>query len=165
MAFVPFSEKSRLWEPVALELRKRAPRPARDSLAFDPWQLAPVVGLHVMQCSFQGLTEEEVNYLASHASNDWSGGVYAATLPDGARICMLNPLHGHRRNKVTLMEEISHCFLGHTPTRLVTNGNGRIRDFEKRQEEEALRYRSGRAPALESLFQSCQFGFADRSYR
>ena len=35
-----------------------------------------------------------------------------------------------------LMEEISHCFLGHTPTKLVAKDHGRVRDYEKTQEEE-----------------------------
>jgi hypothetical protein len=137
MAFVPFRERSREWEPLAQELRRKVPRPDRDAIAFDPWQLAPAVGLRVIECSFQGLSEEEMSYLANHASGDWSGGVYTAILPDGARVCMLNPSHGTRRNKITLMEEISHCFLGHTPTKLIANDSGRIRDFEKHQEEEA----------------------------
>lgn len=137
MAFVPFSEKSKGWEPLALQLRRKVPWPARDEVAFDPWKLAPLVGLTVLECSFQGLDANERSYLSNHASGDWSGGVFAQSLPDGSRVCMLNPTHPRRRNKITLMEEISHCFLGHTPTKLVANGNGRVRDFEKAQEEEA----------------------------
>jgi hypothetical protein len=137
MPFVPFSERSKEWEPLAVELRKKAPRAARDEVAFDPWKLAPAVGLRVVECSFQGLDVGERGYLSNHANSDWSGGVFAEKLPDGSRLCMLNPAHQRRRNKITLMEEICHCFLGHTPTRLVAIGDGRIRDFEKAQEEEA----------------------------
>jgi Zn-dependent peptidase ImmA (M78 family) len=31
---------------------------------------------------------------------------------------ILNPQHGKQRNRATLMEEIAHVFLGHTPNRL-----------------------------------------------
>lgn len=138
MAFVPFSKRSKKWEPLAEQLRRKVPRPDRDAVAFDPWKLAPAVGLTVIECSFQGLDPEEQSYLSNHASGDWSGGVFAETLPDGSRVCMLNPVHPQRRNKITLMEEISHCFLGHTPTKLVAKDRGRVRDYEKAQEEEAF---------------------------
>jgi hypothetical protein len=138
VAFVPFSKRSKEWEPRAQQLRKMVPWPDREAVAFDPWKLAPKVGLTVLECSFQGLDPEEQSYLLSHANGDWSGGVFAETLPDGSRVCMLNPTHPQRRNKITLMEEICHCFLGHTPTKLVAKDQGRVRDYEKAQEEEAF---------------------------
>ena len=46
--------------------------------------------------------------------NDWSGGACSRPLPNGWRIVILNPAHGIQRNRATLMEEISHVFLGHT---------------------------------------------------
>jgi hypothetical protein len=138
VAFVPFSKRSKKWEPLAEQLRRKVPRPDRDAVVFDPWRLAPAVGLTVIECSFQGLDPEEQSYLSNHASGDWSGGVFAQSLPDGSRVCMLNPAHPQRRNKITLMEEICHCFLGHTPTRLVAKDQGRVRDYEKAQEEEAF---------------------------
>ncbi len=153
MAFLPFSEKSKVWEPLAQELRRKVPRSKNNSVAFDPWELAPKVGLRVVDCEFQGLDEKEVDYLLNSASGDWSGGVYASPLADGTRICMLNPRHPRRRNKITLMEEICHCFLGHSPTSLVTDGDGRYRDFDKAQEAEA--YGVGTAVLLPwSLFYS-----------
>ena len=57
MAFVPFSEKSRLWSLSAKNFAKRC-LAACDALASDPWQLAPAVGLQVMECSFQRLTKK-----------------------------------------------------------------------------------------------------------
>ena len=35
------------------------------------------------------------------------------------------------------MEEISHCFLGHKPTKVLVKGLAEVRDFDKRIEEEA----------------------------
>jgi len=127
------SARDQKWEPLAEQLRRKVPKPHRDAVAFDPWKLAPAVGLTVIECSFQGLDPEEQRYLSNHASGDWSGGVFAQTLPDGSRVCMLNPAHPQRRNKITLMEEISHCYLGHRPTRLVAKDNGRVRDYERRR--------------------------------
>lgn len=138
MPFLPFSKRSKRWEPLAAQLRRMVPRPDQDALAFNPWKLAPAVGLVVIECSFQGLDPEEQSYLSNHASGDWSGGVFAQTLPDGSRVCMLNPTHPQRRNKITLIEEICHCFLGHAPTKLVAKGHGRVRDYERAQEEEAF---------------------------
>lgn len=137
MTFLPFSESSKIWEPLAQDLRARVCRKRADSVAFDPWELAPLVGLRVVDCDFQGLSEEESEYLSGTASGDWSGGVYPVPLPDGSRLCMLNPGHPYRRNKITLMEEICHCHLNHSPTALITKNGGKYRDFNKTQEMDA----------------------------
>jgi hypothetical protein len=69
----------------------------------------------------------------------WSGGVLPIALPDGTRICILNPTHPVGRQKSTLMEEISHVFLRHVPTKLVFDRVGlQVRDFIKAQEEDAF---------------------------
>lgn len=89
-----------------------------------------------MECSYQGLSAEEISYLQS-LTKGWSGGVLAAPLEDGRRVCMLNPMHAARRNKVTLMEEISHCFLDHKPTKIVVRAGLGVRDYDKAIEQEA----------------------------
>lgn len=137
MAFLPFSGRAKNWEPLAQELRRKLPSASDGSVAFDPWKLAPNVGLRVVECVFQGLAQEEAAYLSGTANGHWSGGVCPAPLPDGSRLCMLNPNHPRRRNKITLMEEIAHCFLGHTPTALITDGESKYRDFNHAQEGEA----------------------------
>lgn len=68
----------------------------------------------------------------------WSGGVLPELLPDGSRICILNPAQSHRRQKITLMEKIAHCFLDHAPTSLVSCGDVLFRDFDERLEREAF---------------------------
>jgi hypothetical protein len=68
----------------------------------------------------------------------WSGGVYPELLPDGTKLCMLNPLQSPGRSRITLTEEICHCYFGHQPTAFVVNAQGLlVRDFNKKQEEEA----------------------------
>ncbi len=133
--FLPWSERSKKWEPIAAKLRGLVP--CKRGVPFDPWMLAPRVGLCVIDCDFPGLSPEEKAHMLGGASSDWSGGVFAKPLPDGRRICMINPCHSHRRNKITLMEEISHCHLRHTPTLLTKKGDTRFRDFNKHMEEEA----------------------------
>jgi Zn-dependent peptidase ImmA (M78 family) len=135
--FVPFSDASKLWEPRAEELRRLIPQPSRDILPFDPWLLAPKVGLRVAECNFAGLTEAEKAYMHSLRGGHWSGGFVPTILPDGTKLCMLNPDQSYRRQKITLMEEIAHSFLGHSPTILSMSGESRYRDFNKRQEQEA----------------------------
>jgi len=135
--FVPFSDTSKLWEPRAEELRRMIPPSSRGSLPFDPWLLATKVGLRVAECNFAGLTEVEKKYMRDLCGDHWSGGFVPTVLPDGTRLCMLNPDQSHRRQKITLMEEIAHSFLGHDPTILSMSGESRYRDFNKKQEQEA----------------------------
>jgi hypothetical protein len=135
--FVPFSDASKVWEPRAEELRGMVPSSARGTLVFDPWQLASQVGLRVIECTFAGLTEAEAKYMQGLRGDHWSGGFVPTVLPDGTRLCMLNPDQSHRRQKITLMEEIAHSFLGHSPTVLSMSGESRYRDFNKEQEKEA----------------------------
>jgi hypothetical protein len=135
-SFVPFSQESKRWEELALTLRARVPAQA-GTLAFDPWQLAPKVGLRVIDCLFQGLDNQETQYMKSLNGGHWSGGVLPTPLPDGTRICMLNPDQSPRRRKITLMEEITHSFLDHTPTVLALRSDQRYRNFNHPQEKEA----------------------------
>jgi hypothetical protein len=135
--FVPFSSKSKLWEPRAEKLRAMVPPSPNGTLAFDPWQLAPLVGLCVVECTFGGLTEIEKKYMQGLRGDHWSGGFVPTVLPNGTRLCMLNPDQSHRRQKITLMEEIAHLFLGHSPTVLSMSGESRYRDFNEEQEKEA----------------------------
>jgi len=64
------------------------------------------------------LSPESRSHLLGAAADDWSGGACSQPLPNGWRIVILNPLHGSQRNRATLMEEVAHVFLGHTPNRL-----------------------------------------------
>lgn len=59
-------------------------------------------------------------------------------LPNGKSICILNPNHPRRRNRITLMEEIVHIYRAHRPTGLRDVLPGlRVRDYNKNQEAEA----------------------------
>jgi IrrE N-terminal-like domain len=136
--FLPFTARAKAWEPHAQKLRSmvvqnsRAPR-------FELLELAPKVGLTVHPCTFAGLDSSEIAHLQNGGHLTWSGGVLPEPLPDGTKLCILNPLQSSGRLRITLMEEICHCYFRHKPTALVLNAAGlHVRDFNKRQEEEAF---------------------------
>lgn len=136
--FLPFSQRGKRWEPHALKIRGIA-RGASNGERFDPFALAPHIGLTVVRdCSFDTLENDDRDHMRTVGADNWSGGVYPQPLPNGSRLCILNPYQSERRRRITLMEEISHCYLKHQPTTLIVNSEGLlVRDFDKRQEEEA----------------------------
>jgi hypothetical protein len=134
--FLPFSSRSQSWEPKAQQLRDLL-RLRPDDL-LDPFELAPIVGLTLMDLSSIPVDDDLRDYLLDGAGDHWSAGVHATPLPDGTYLCILNPSHDIRRQRITLMEEISHVFLQHKPTSVRDLGGGlSSRDFLKSQEEEA----------------------------
>jgi hypothetical protein len=143
----PFSKRARPWEQHGSALRRLAG--ISDGALLDPWQLAPKVGLRVIdgEKALALLAEEEHRHLCGPASRSWSGGVLPEPLPDGSRICILNPRHQVRRNRITLMEEITHNFLKHKPTKItLRSGAVEVRDFDTNQEAEA--YGAGAAALI-----------------
>ena len=140
---LPPTRKGRNYEIKALGLRDFAGL-RRDDERLDPFELAKYANLLV--ASFEQiepfLSEETKRHLLGEASDKWSGGASSQTLPDGRKLIILNPTHGANRQNATLMEEISHVFLGHKPSRLaITNYNkeGKViaRDYHAEIEEEA----------------------------
>jgi len=136
---LPFSKRARIWEPAALALRRHLRLSTHQIL--DPYQLAESVDLRLVDlksiCDL--LPGAVARQILVHGKDAWSGGVYAQTLPDGTRICILNSGHNARRMKTTLMEEIAHIHLQHSPTGLVRSVDGLcMRSYDKAQEEEAF---------------------------
>ncbi len=116
----------------------------RDDERLNPFDLAKYANLLV--ASFEQiepfLTEETKRELLNDSKDKWSGGASSQALPDGKKLIILNPTHGANRQNATLMEEISHVFLGHKPSRLAVetrNAQGKIiaRDYQADIEEEA----------------------------
>lgn len=121
----------------------------RDDEPLDPFELAYYANLLVVPFDeIEALSPETVEHLLGSGKEAWSGGAASHTLPDGRKLIILNPTHGKNRHHATLMEEISHVFLGHKPSRLAIenrNKEGKIiaRDYNHAIEEEA--YSSGAA--------------------
>jgi len=144
---LPPGEKWRQFELQGLGLRDFAR--VREGAPLNPFALARFANLLVVDFKqIEGLSAEARTHLLGAASEEWSGGACARALPDGQKIIILNPNHTRQRQHATLMEEVCHVFLGHTPNRLaiVTKGKrGRTaaRDYEQTDEEAA--YATGAA--------------------
>jgi hypothetical protein len=138
---LPSGEKWRDFELKALGLRDFARVPPAAPL--NPFQLAKFANLIVVDFDrIDGLSNAARQHLLGPAAEAWSGGVCSQSLPDGSRLVILNPSHGRTRTNATLMEEICHVFLGHTPNRLSVvsedeRGRTLHRDYRKADEEAA----------------------------
>jgi hypothetical protein len=142
----PPSEKARIYEQEALHIRALVGIPLDQPL--NPYQLARLARLHVITLDdINGLSEESRQQLLINDPDSWSGGAIGP-LPNGWGLVILNPRHSHRRNVATLMEEICHVFLGHTPSRVnfpVGNGQGKIAFRDYNEEDEKAAYAVGAA--------------------
>jgi len=138
---LPPGDKWRQFELRAIGFRNFARVPPDAPL--DPFRLAAFANLFVLDFEqIQGLSEKSREHLLGTASESWSGGATSRSLPDGRKIVILNPTHGRLRTNATLMEEISHVFLGHQPNRLHVisedeRGRTSARDYRKADEEAA----------------------------
>jgi len=145
MSALPPTEKRKQYELRALALRDFAGVATDEPL--DPFALAEFARLLVVDFDqIKGLSDESREHLLGAGTNEWSGGACSRPLPNGWRLVILNPAHGMHRNRATLMEEVSHVFLGHTANRLAVavteekdNGGNRVlaRDYNKSDEEAA----------------------------
>ena len=138
---LPPGDKWRQFELYAMGFRDFAG--VRPDAALDPFRLAAFANLLVVAFEdIKGLTAEVRAHLLGDASEKWSGGACSVPLPDGKKIVILNPNHGRMRTNATLMEEVSHVFLGHRPSRLkvvaeTANGQTVSREYRKADEEQA----------------------------
>jgi Predicted Zn peptidase len=145
---LPPTQKGRHYELRARGLREFAGL-RRDDQRLDPFKLAHYAKLLVVPMEqIEGLSEETINHLLGDGKDKWSGGAASLKLPNGQKLIVLNPTHAKTRHKATLMEEISHVFLGHKPSRLQVknrdkHGNIIARDYNEAIEEEA--YSTGAA--------------------
>jgi hypothetical protein len=144
----PPTQKGRHHELRAQGLREFAGL-SRDDQRLDPFELARYAKLLVITFDqIVGLSEDTIRHLLGEGKDMWSGGAASHKLPDGRKLIILNPTHGKNRHNATLMEEISHVFLGHKPSRLAIKnknkeGKAIARDYHAEIEEEA--YSTGAA--------------------
>ena len=138
ISLLPPTEKRKQYELRALALRDFAGVKPEDAL--DPFALAQFARLLVIDFDqIQGLSEETRTHLVGAGTDEWSGGACSQPLPNGWRLVILNPAQGLHRNRATLMEEISHVFLGHKANRLAvavaddeSRGSGRSKKEKNR---------------------------------
>lgn len=145
---LPPTQKGRHHEVRAQGLREFAGLKS-DKQRLDPFELAKYANLLVVTFEeIKGLSEEARRHLIGTGKDKWSGGAASRKLPDGRKLIILNPTHGKNRHNATLMEEISHVFLGHKPSRLAIESKNKegktiARDYNADIEEEA--YSTGAA--------------------
>ncbi len=140
---LPPTPKGRQYEIRALGLREFAGL-RRDDEPLNPFDLARYAKLQVAHFDDIAplLSEETKQHLIGDGKEKWSGGACSQKLPNGWKLIILNPTHSVQRHQATLMEEISHVFLGHKPSRLAVknvNKEGKeiARDYHAEMEEEA----------------------------
>jgi hypothetical protein len=145
---LPPTQKGRHHELRAQGLREFAGL-RRDDEPLNPFDLARYANLLVIPVEeIKGLSSQTLDELLGTGKDKWSGGAASHKLPNGQKLIILNPTHGKNRHNATLMEEVSHVFLGHKPSRLAIenrdkNGNVIARDYNADIEEEA--YSTGAA--------------------
>src|SRR4051794_35154973 len=109
---LPPTQKGRHHEIRAMGLREFAGLRS-DLEPLDPFELAHFARLLVVRLEqIEALSEESREHLLGLGKDQWSGGAASHKLPDGRKLIILNPTHGRNRHNATLMEEISHVFLG-----------------------------------------------------
>jgi hypothetical protein len=136
---LPPTAKRRVYERIALKIREFAGVALDHPL--DPWQLCAHVKLRIVDIKqLSGLSAETRQLLLTDGTRAWSGAT-TMPLPDGWRLVFLNPNHSRERQAATLMEEICHIILGHSPSQLMPPIEGqeksRFRNFNQAQEEAA----------------------------
>jgi Zn-dependent peptidase ImmA (M78 family) len=140
---LPPTQKGRHHEIRARGLREFAGL-KRDDEPLDPFELARYAKLLVVPFEqIAALSDDARAHLLGEGKDTWSGGAASQKLPDGRKLIILNPTHGKNRHNATLMEEISHVFLGHKPSRLAIqrrNAKGKVtaRDYNRSVEDEAF---------------------------
>lgn len=104
---------------------------------LDPFELAKNMCVDIIRPSeIPGLRPECLDQLLVKEFEAWSAG--SLKLPSNDVVVVLNPTHAKTRERATLMEELSHIHLGHTPTQLIIIEGGPVfRTFKKSQETEA----------------------------
>lgn len=148
---IPPTQKGRRFEVRGQALREFAGLRSDDE-RLDPFALAKYAKLLVAPFeAIDTLSERTRKHLLGSGKDMWSGGAASVKLPSGEKLIILNPTHGKNRHAATLMEEVSHVFLGHKPSRLAIEnkdhtGKTIARDYNKDIEEEA--YGTGAAALI-----------------
>jgi hypothetical protein len=110
--------------------------PANDPV--DGYEVAEWMGIDVRYPDeLSHLSRHTCRALLQECGDEWSGMTFH--LPDGIIVIVLNPTHSPRRRHATLMEEVGHLHLRHTPTALAVDvATGAMRrTYNKRLEQEA----------------------------
>lgn len=101
-----------------------------------PWAFADAQGVMVFGADELDLEAEHAVQLLERDPDSWSG----MTLHDqGTHVVVLNSSHARTRQTATLMHEMAHITLGHTPAEVTVSPSGLVllSDYSAEQEDEA----------------------------
>lgn len=115
---------------------------------LNPYKLAAKMHAQIfLPADIPGMSTADLTQLLQTDPDAWSAG--SIRLPNGEVAIALNSTHHENRKRATLMEELSHVHLNHTPSQLILiDGGPAVRSFKKTQETEA--YWVGSAALLPS---------------
>lgn len=124
--FLPFTVSGKITEKQAVKVKRYlglGPYSSVDPAAVLPDVPAKLLPPDVFDC----FEAEDRHILLDRGADDWSALCAGESPLTGEYLIVLNPRHHPHRQKASLMEEVVHLVLGHPPTRLVQEANGRWR--------------------------------------
>ena len=103
---------------------------------LDPWAYAESLGAYVLGADELDLAPQHAAQLLERDPDSWSGMTLAE---DGMLLIVLNSAQSRRRQASTLMHELAHSILDHTPASVQVSPAGLVllSDYSDEQEEEA----------------------------
>lgn len=103
---------------------------------LDPWVYAESIGAYVVGADELDMPAEHAAQLLQRDPDSWSGMTLAE---DDLLLIVLNTSHSKRRQAATLMHELAHSILQHTPAVVQVSPGGMVllSDYSDDQEEEA----------------------------
>jgi hypothetical protein len=117
-------------------MRLRATLALAPRAPLNPYALAArMKALVISLADIDGLSPEDRHQLLTVDPQSWSAG--SIRLPQGEIAILLNHTHPETRKHATLMEELAHIHLDHTPSQLIFVNGMAVRSFKKTQETQA----------------------------
>lgn len=103
---------------------------------LDPWRYAETLGILVFGADELNLDASHSAQLLQKDASSWSG---MTLFEDDVHVVVLNSSHSPARQSSTLMHEIAHILLDHSPANVQISDSGIIllSDYSDEQEEEA----------------------------
>jgi len=103
---------------------------------LDPVALAHKMGIKLLTpLEIPNLPDSTKKQLLVNGSDSWSAG--CMLLPNNLPVIIFNPNHAPTRQRATLMEELSHVFLDHKGSELITENESVFRSYNKKEETQA----------------------------
>ena len=122
-------------ENTALSFRKKLGLKKSDPL--DPHKLARYLRVILLTPSdIDGLAQDYKNLLLGKESSSWSAVTICS---NGSELIIYNPRHSKARQSNSLMHELSHIIIGHSPSHTMYSVETgiTIRQYNQNQEEQA----------------------------